>query len=330
MDKNYDFLIDQYDFIDQTEIYKIVDLNREKLRQSWIERFRKDTVSSDDKYLSEYYDLKKMSKDPKFKSSAPELKSWVYRFVNDYPDLLNLKDIEKYAIKKDEVNNIKNQIKTFDELRNNLDNNTKGETALTDTLNDIKKEINSKVEAIFGKSSVFQTSWIRFRNTYHSRTYVTRVDNNINDKTLREKITKLQDIIDKLIEVEHINENNQKQKKFYRNDTERLEGCFQGLDLFNDIIEKKIKVSINKNLLHWFFNYEISVNNNHPRLALDVTVQTFNQISFGNTKNILPKRMISYKEARTEFTQKIVDDLKAMLRNNANQAPIKIVQGQTR
>ena len=40
--------------------------------------------------------------------------------------------------------------------------------------------------------------------------------------------------------------------------------------------------------------------------------------------------MISYKEARTEFTQKIVDDLKAMLRNNANQAPIKIVQGQTR
>ena len=197
-------------------------------------------------------------------------------------------------------------------------------------MNDIKKEINSKVEATFGNSSVFQTSWIRFRNTDHYRTYVTRVDNNIKDKTLRGKITKLQDIIDKLIEVEHINESNQKQRKFYRSDTERLEGCFQGLDLFNDIIGKKIKVSINKNLLHWFFNYEISVNNNHPRLTLDVKVQTFNQISFGNTKNILPKRMISYKEVRTEFTQKIVDDLKAMLKNNANQAPIKIVQGQTR
>ena len=120
-----------------------------------------------------------MSKDPKFKSSAPELKSWVYRFINDYPDLLNLKDIEKYAIKKDEVNNIKNQIKTFDELRNNLDNNTKGETALTDTLNDIKKEIRDFGEREIESKQVGETvmrhlkkldevAFVRFASVYRS------------------------------------------------------------------------------------------------------------------------------------------------------------------
>ena len=52
-----------------------------------------------------------MRVDPKFKSSAPELKSWVYKFINNFPDLLNLNDIKKRAVKKVGISQIRNEIK---------------------------------------------------------------------------------------------------------------------------------------------------------------------------------------------------------------------------
>ena len=44
--KEYDFIIDQYDNIDQSEIYKIVNNKRVDLKENWIDRFRKDTFQT--------------------------------------------------------------------------------------------------------------------------------------------------------------------------------------------------------------------------------------------------------------------------------------------
>lgn len=330
--EEYDFLVDQYDNIDQSEIYNIVDNNRLKRNEDWIIRFRKETVSSDDKYISQYYDLKKMRVDPKFKSSAPELKSWVYKFINNFPDLLNLNDIKKRAVKKVGISQIRNEIKNFEELRDELDDNIKGDTAVLDTFNDIKRELNKEVEKIFPKSviALFQDSWVRQQNSKHLRTFVIKTGNEIKKNSTRLNIIKLQSIIDKYIELEYQNDNNQKQREFFKNNSERLKGHFEGLDLFNKINQDKIKISIDKKVLNWAFNFKISHTNNFPRIALDVFVQTFNQISFGKTANVIPKRLISYKEARDDFIKKITDDLQAQFKDILSQGSIKVLQGKSR
>ncbi len=330
--KEYDFIIDQYDNIDQSEIYKIVNNNRVDLKENWIERFKKDTVSDNEKYISFYYDLKRMRTDPKFKASAPELQSWVYKFISEFPNLLNLSDIKKHAVKKIDISQIRNEIKNFNELRNVLDNTSKGDEAVLDTFNDLKREINKEVEKIFPKTVIsnFQESWIRQRNAEHRRTFEIRIDNEINKSHIRSNIVKLQSIIDKFIQLEYLNENQQKQREFFRNNSERAKGYFEGLDLFSKINQNKIKISLDKKVLNWGFNFEIYHENNFPRIALDLYVQTFNQISFGKTENIIPKRLMSYKDARDLFIKKISDDLKAKFNKILNQGSIKVLQGQSR
>ena len=162
-----------------------------------------------------------------------------------------------------------------------------------------------------------------------SENFEIRIDNEINKSHIRSNIVKLQSIIDKFIQLEYPNEKQQKQREFFRNNSERAKGYFEGLDLFSKINQNKIKISLDKKVLNWGFNFEIYHENNFPRIALDLYVQTFNQISFGKTENTIPKRLMSY-DARDMFIKKISDDLKAKFNKILNQGSIKVLQGQSR
>ena len=332
IDSSYDFIIEMYERIDQSEIYRLVNTKLKSRNQSWYSVFSKPNNSNKDiMYQSYYYDLNAMKKNAKFKSQAPSLQIWIYNFINDYPDLISLNEIRKYAIKEVSIEG-KSSLKNFEELNERLKDFEDGNDAVLNTTNDIINELHKIFDEKFTEKDlkVLGQNWVRPRLQENRRLFEIKADQSILDNKIRGNIINLQKLIDKTIDLEYFDENNVKKKEFYKNNSERLEGYFDAVDLFRQIVNKKIDISYRKEVAQWGFKYEIEKINNKPILRLDVQIVEYNFISFGKTKYKKPHNVRSYNKAKSEFVENIYSDMKALLEIMSNQGQIKIIQDKSR
>ena len=303
----FNFIINKFDTIDQSEIANTI-INNIKIKKKKIIDYFPDTESN-----SDYRAVKGMQNDPRFYQRSDTLYNFILKFLGNesYNGLITEKDIQN-SIKDDVVDPNAKDFKDFEEFWFELNNDRAGLESCVSTSKDIQKSIIERCEEAgdFIKDQMAK-HWIRDAKREHHRRVTMDLDTNFSPALKNsDDIANLVEIISKHMLISNIG---------FKDTKELIIQKSIAAKIFRKLIKEKINISIKKKVEDYSFRHKFDGNPSY--LDFDVTVFSEYLIYFGDKviQKREPKKLITYEEAKKTFLDKLYNDVtgKLMFDNNS-------------
>lgn len=303
----FNFIINKFDTIDQSEIANTI-INNIKIKKKKIIDYFPDTESN-----SDYRAVKGMQNDPRFYQRSDTLHNFILKFLGNenYNGLITEKDIQN-SIKDDVVDPNAKDYKDFEEFWFELNNDRDGLESCVSTSKDIQKSIIERCEEAgdFIKDQMAK-HWIRDAKREHHRRVNIDLDTNFSPALKNsDDIANFVEIISKHMRISNVG---------FKDTKELIIQKSIAAKIFRKLIKEKINISIKKKVEDYSFGHKFDGNPSY--LDFDVTVFSDYSIYFGDkvVQKREPKKLITYEEAKKTFLDKLYNDVtgKLMFDNNS-------------
>lgn len=306
---------ENFDTIDQNKIFKIIESSVKK-NSNWKTEFppredNKGLVAKSD-YGPLYYQIYEIKNGL---DNPLRLSEILENLLTSKPHLISEEKI-KECIGENKTDSLDIEYTDFEEFWFAINHNIEIEKTLVHVDNEIQAAIVDKIEDNFGKkfSKIIPSnkkSWIKGvqRNSHRNVQFDVNTKK-VNDKN-NENIAELTSILSKHLGIPDrkiLDENERKLKTGFTNDDEKIILKFKAAKIFKELVNKKIKITLKKEIRDYLFDYKI----NMSPVTIDISTMVISYIDiiFGGRPVVSIKpELITYKQAKDIHISKLINEL---------------------
>ena len=209
---------------------------------------------------------------------------------------------------------IRDHSKSFDELWEDIGDDSDGTDAQAEVANDLKNLIINNCSEIDGfiKDPKGEPFLEFYNNIVQRKFYTDYSTEEISDPKTIELMGELSTIIDKLMGLT-VNDSGKSIRYEFLGSADRIKNKLRGYEIFEKLKKEKIYLSLAKDIENYVFQSNTEIVNNNLILKTTISVVTTMSLVFGNKENYKPKQYRPYNEIINDHANKAANILKSHL-----------------
>lgn len=245
-----------------------------------------------------------------YNTGEATLKLWKHFYENGFITFDELKSAQTNKIQP----KIRDHSKSFDELWEDIGDDSDGTDAQAEVANDLKNLIieNCSEIDVFIKDPSGEPFLEFYNNVVQRKFYVDYSTEEISDPKIIDLMSELSTIIDKLMGLT-VNNDGKSTRYDFLGSADRIKNKLRGYEIFEKLKKDKIYLSLAKDIENYVFSSKTEIVNNNLILKTNISVVTTMSLVFGNKENYKPKQYRPYNEIINDHAHKAANILKSHL-----------------
>ena len=245
-----------------------------------------------------------------YSTGEKTLELWKHFYDNGFITYDELKSAQTNQIQP----KIRDHSKSFDELWEDIGDDSDGTDAQAEVANDLKNLIIENCPEInaFIKDPGGEPFLEFYNNVVQRKFYVDYSTEEISDPKIIDLMSELSIIIDKLMGLT-VNNDGKTIRYDFLGSADRIKNKLRGYEIFEKLKKEKIYLSLAKDIENYVFSSKTEIVNNNLILKTTISVVTTMSLVFGNKENYKPKQYRPYNEIINDHAYKAANILKSHL-----------------